>query len=344
MQRSRSKDVVAAIDKKLLRRSRSKDVVSTSTPTQVSRRSKSKDVVSSTQLSHRSRSKDNVSFTDTSRSSLSLSTGKRGSSRANPPRATSTGSKSPYHRPPPGMSMGAAAVGTSPRRPASTVPTSSSMPPPPPPPARRAQLSRAGRTANTGSDNAPRGGVVRSLCLSERLSRLVVAVQLGNILVYFAPYRRLLKVHRFCNNDLAVYEMSGINAGTGVHGLSSRGRPRPTPSISENEVITSSSPAGLSEAAGNTAVGKGELNASMKDLLAAWTHEARDTACGGDRERRGVVITTLGRAVAGDDVKPFFFRICALAGAGAASLQTASLGQVHGGTESATSGVCNSDL
>ena len=130
MQRSRSKDVVAAIDKKLLRRSRSKDVVSTSTPTQVSRRSKSKDVVSSTQLSHRSRSKDNVSFTDTSRSSLSLSTGKRGSSRANPPRATSTGSKSPYHRPPPGMSMGAAAVGTSPRRPASTVPTSSSMPSP----------------------------------------------------------------------------------------------------------------------------------------------------------------------------------------------------------------------
>ena len=50
-------------------------------------------------------------------------------------------------------------------------------------------------------------------------------------------------------------------------------------------------------------VERGQLDGAMKDLLAAWTHEIRDTFCGGGRQRRKAIVDSLGTAIAGADAK-----------------------------------------
>ena len=48
---------------------------------------------------------------------------------------------------------------------------------------------------------------------------------------------------------------------------------------------------------------RGQLDGAMKDRLAAWTHEIRDTFCGGGRQRRKAIVDSLGTAIAGADAK-----------------------------------------
>ena len=67
--------------------------------------------------------------------------------------------------------------------------------------------SGGGGGGGGGSAGGNGGGAraTNSLALSERLSRIVIVVQLGNMILYFSPHRRACTIRRFCNNNLAVY-------------------------------------------------------------------------------------------------------------------------------------------